>query len=72
MIRAVIVVAVLVLGAGIVRGEDSVESLSDYRPCCGRCAYLRGCHDDPRDRGACCDPPEHGVPGDERRERDDD
>lgn len=46
-------------------GVRDVESLSNYRPCCGRCAYNRGCIDDPRDRGACCD--EHGVPSEYRK-----
>ena len=66
---------VLLLGVAAARCE-TVESLSDYRACCGRCAYERGCSDDPRDRGACCDPPEHDVPherghdhGERRHER---
>lgn len=34
---------------------DLVVGLSAFAPCCGRCAYLRGCSDDPEYAGACCD-----------------
>jgi hypothetical protein len=49
----------LVTVASLARGDDTVVGLDAFAPCCGRCAYLNGCTDDPRDEGACCVEPSY-------------